>query len=164
MNYLDQEVQRYEHLDESERPNYFERPEDVSRHLLEIEPNETGVIDLDTARANLNPEELKSIRAIGGLINDLDLASKLIPEWNFSKDIKFYRNEMSTTTVPSRAKHGWAAVLSKTDKKVNISEAQEMAYDISNAFEQQVDEGLVGKLRETGILKKRQVWLKNGYE
>lgn len=154
---LQEQLEQYEHFDELERPNYFEKPEDVSRHLLEIEHNKTGVVDLDSARANLNPQEMKSVRAIGSLINDLDYAMKLIPDWEFKKLNRFFKNELATTNVPSRAKHGWASVLSKTDKRVNVTEAQDMAYDISDAFEQQVDEGLVGKLRETGILKKKQV-------
>lgn len=143
--------------DELERPNYFERPEDVSRHLLEVEHNPTGVVDLDSARANLNPQELKAVRAIGSLINDLDLAMKLIPKWNFTLEKKFFKNELSTTNVPSRSKHGWAAALSKTDKRVNVQDTNELAGDISDAFEQEVEQGLVGKLRETGILKKKEL-------
>ena len=156
MNQVQKQARMFDSLEDIERPNYFERPEDVSRHLLEVEPNKTGVINLDSARANLNPHELKTVRAIGSLINDLDLAEQIVPSWDFKTDKAFFKNELATTNVPSRSKHGWAAALSKTDKRVNINDAQDMAFDISSAFEDRVEEGLVGKLRETGILKKRQ--------
>jgi hypothetical protein len=154
MNNQQQEEQQYE---DYYRPNMFERPEDISRHLLEVEKNKAGVINLDSSRANLNPHELMTVRAIGSLLNEIIYVEKMTT-WRFTDLKDHLRNEIALTNVPSRAKHGWAAALSKTDRRINVSDTQEMAGDISDEFDDKTKQGLMDKLSNAvPLLRKKEM-------
>ena len=130
-------------------PNLFESPESIARHILETEPNQTGVINKDSARANLNPSELRTVRALGGLINEIEYAEK-ITGFDLTELKEYYKNEMSTTNVPSRSKDGFAIVLSKTDKHINSQDLQNIASDVSNHFDEEAEQGLLSKIPVVG--------------
>jgi hypothetical protein len=131
--------------DQRYTPNLFDSPEAIARHLLEIEKNETGVVNKDSARANLNPIEMKTVRALGGLINEIEYAEQ-ITGFDLSELKNYYINELATTNVPSRSKSGFAIVLSKTDRRVNTNEINDLAQDISEQFSEEKKPGIFGKL------------------
>lgn len=136
-------------LRQQEIPNLFESPEAIARHILETEPNNTGVINKDSARANLNPSELRTVRALGGLINEIEYAEK-ITGFDLQELKEYYKNEMSTTNVPSRSKDGFAIVLSKTDRRVDSQEINSFAGEVSDHFNNETEQGLLSKLPVVG--------------
>lgn len=130
-------------------PNLFDSPEAIARHLLEVQENQAGVVNQDSARANLNPQEMRTVRALGGLINEIEYAEK-ITGFDLSELKNYYRNELATTNVPSRSKGGFAMVLSKTDRRVNTEQINDLAEDVAEQFNESTKKGLL-----SGILKKK---------
>jgi hypothetical protein len=140
------EQQHYQQF-QQKTPNLFDSPEAIARHLLEVEQNDAGVVNQDSARSNLNPAELRTVRALGGLINEIEYAKKIMLSMAKDKteqeDIiehldelkEYYKNETATTNVPSRSKGGFAMVLSKTDKQVAIQQIESMAEDVADQFD-----------------------------
>lgn len=140
-----------------EMPNMFESPESIARHILEVKKSKGGVIDQDSARANLNPNEMRSVRANGDLVSDLEYAEKVCG-WNLSEAKDYLREKLATTNVPSRSKNGFAVVLSKTDRRISPQEGQQFAGEISSDFEEQVEESLAEKVTsKIPFLKKREL-------
>jgi len=133
-----------EYMAPQQAPNLFDSPEAIARHLLEVEQNTAGVVNKDSARANLNPTEMRTVRALGGLINEIEYAEK-ITGFNLNELKIYYQNELATTNVPSRSKGGFAMVLSKTDRRVNAQQIEDMAEDVAEQFDENVKQGLLGK-------------------
>ena len=134
-------------MQKNARPNMWERPEEVARSVLEVEPNKNNIINSDTTKANLNPLELRSYRAIAGVIN-LTIFAEENHGWNLYKVKRFLEQENISTTVPSRAKSGWAISLAKTTTNVNVNEIKEHAVSIQNEFDQK--KGFLQKLPIVG--------------
>ena len=144
------------------RPNYFESPESIARHILEHEKNETGVVTADSPRANLNPNELRTARVLGDLIGELEYAERVCG-WDLTEAKTYVSNKLATTNVPSRSKDGFAIVLSKTDRRVQTAELNQFAGEVSQHFDENTEESLASKIPIFGSLfKKKQVGANNG--
>ncbi len=139
-------------LGQTQRPNMWERPEEVARSVLEAEPNENQITDSDTTKANLNPLELRSYRAIAGVIN-LAKFAEANHDWDLTKVISFLRHENIVTTVPSRAKSGWATAMAKTTTNVNRNEIKEEAVAIQDKFDN--NPGMLSKIPILGKFIKK---------
>lgn len=138
------------------RPNYFESPEAIARHILEHEHNPTGVVNADSPRANLNPGEMRSARVLGDLIGDIEFAERICG-WDLFEPKIYIQNKLATTNVPSRSKDGFAIVLSKTDRNVQTQTLENFATDISQHFDENTEQGLLNKIPLLGgLVKKKQ--------
>ena len=151
-----------EKFDEFERerikvPERFESPEAISKHLLDVNDYESNAVNQDSARANLNFMEMREARSKGNLIIELEEATKLCG-WDLSEQKNKQFGKLGVLNVTSRAKSGWASVLSKTDKQINIQGAELYANDINDEFNPMVadqsQKGLAGKIP---FLKKREI-------
>lgn len=127
-------IDRLEQMDQQQRPNLWERPEEVARSVLESEPNTNQITDNDTTKANFNPLELRSYRAIAGVIN-LTMFAEQNHGWDLTKVLNFLKHENISTSVPSRAKSGWATAMAKTTTNVNVNEIKDQAAAIQNKFD-----------------------------
>lgn len=147
----------YDEYQNQEMPNMFESPEAIARHILEVDKSKAGVANKDSARANLNPSELRCVRANGDLISDLEYAEKVCG-WDLSEAKDYIKEKLATTNIPSRSKNGFAIVLSKTDRRVSTPEAEQFAGEISNSFDGEVEESLAEKVRsKIPFLKKKEM-------
>lgn len=145
------EEEESDYLYEGKRPNYFESPESIARHILEHEENTAGTVNSDSARANLNPQELRSARVVGTLIGELEYAERTCG-WNLEEAKNYMRHNLATTNVPSRSKDGFAIVLSKTDRRIQTAEATQFAGEIASHFNEQTEQGLASKIPILGAL------------
>jgi hypothetical protein len=140
-----------------ERPNMFESPESIARHILEVDKSKAGTINKDSARANLNPSELRAVRANGDLISELEYAERICG-WDLKEAKDYVKEKLETTNVPSRSKSGFAIVLSKTDRRIQMGEAQEFAGEIQDQFDEKVEESLASKIPLIGgMFKKKEL-------
>jgi len=151
---MNEQVLDYQML---ERPNLFESPESIARHILEVDKSKAGTVNKDSARANLNPRELSSVRTNGDLISELEYAERICG-WDLKEAKDYVKEKLETTNVPSRSKSGFAIVLSKTDRRIQMGEAQEFAGEIQNQFDDKVEQGLGDKIRSSiPFLKKKEL-------
>ncbi len=134
----------------------FESPEAISKHLLEVNEYVSNGVNLDSARANLNPSELRETRAKGHLLLELEEAEKICG-WELPTLKEKVFGKLGVTNVTSRGKGGWASVLSKTDKQVNVQSMTPFAEDISDQFSEQASQGLKEKvMSKIPFLKKKE--------
>lgn len=137
--------------------NRFDSAEHISKHLLDVNEYDSNGVNHDSARANLNFDELRQARADGYLMQELEEAEKLC-KWDLTiqKDKTFGR--LGVLNVTSRSKSGWGSVLSKTDKHINIQTAEQYAEEISQDFSPEVEQGLGEKIRaKIPFLKKKEL-------
>jgi hypothetical protein len=135
--------------------NRFESAEAISKHLLDVNEYESNGVNHDSARGNLNSNELKQARADGYLIQELEEAEKTCG-WDLSIQKAKTLGKLGVLNVTSRSKSGWASVLSKTDKQINIQNAEQYATDIDAEFSEQVEQGLGEKITsKIPFLKKK---------
>jgi hypothetical protein len=148
---------------EGKRPNYFESPESIARHILEHQERNSEAVNSDSPRANLNPSELRTARVMGDMIALLEHAEKVCG-WDLSDSKELFKDCLSTTNVPSRSKDGFAIVLSKTDRRIQTQEATQFAGEIAQHFNEDTEEGLLSKIPLFGGLfkKKPPVGANNG--
>ncbi len=123
----------------------FETPEHISKHLLDVNTYTSNAVNHDSARANLNANELRQARSDGSLLIELEEAEKLCG-WDLQtqKDKTF--GTLGVLNVTSRSKNGWASVLAKTDKHVNIQTTEQLAEDINTQFNEETSKGLLSKI------------------
>jgi DNA segregation ATPase FtsK/SpoIIIE-like protein len=146
-----------EDYQQQDMPNMFESPESIARHILEVKKSKAGTINEDSARANLNPSELRCVRANGDFIADLEYAEKVCG-WKLDEAKEYIKEKIATTNVPSRSKHGFAIVLSKTDRRISTPEAEHFAGEISNDFNEEVEQSLAEKVAsKIPFLKKKEL-------
>lgn len=135
----------------------FESAEAISKHLLDVNEYVSNGVNHDSARANLNFNELRQARCDGYLIQELEEAEKTC-DWNLSIQKDKTMGKLGVLNVTSRAKNGWGSVLSKTDKHVNIQTAEQYASEISEQFDegtaQEMKQGILSKIP---FLKKREM-------
>lgn len=137
--------------------NRFESAEAISKHLLDVNEYQSNAVNHDSARANLNSNELKQARADGYLIQELEEAEKTCG-WDLSIQKEKTLGKLGVLNVTSRSKSGWASVLSKTDKQINIQNAEQFAGDIDAEFSEQVEQGLGEKITsKIPFLKKKEL-------
>lgn len=140
----------------SKRPNYFESPESIARHILEHESRKSEVVNSDSSRANLNPQELRTARIIGILIGEMEYAEKTC-NWDLTEAKEEIKDALSIINVPSRSKDGFAVVLSKTDRRVQTAELNQFAGEVADHFDDSTEESLASKIPFIGgFLKKKQ--------
>ena len=135
----------------------FESAEAISKHLLDVNDYENNAVNQDSARANLSPNEMREARSKGNLIIELEEAQQLCG-WDLSEQKAKQMGKLGVLNVTSRAKSGWASVLSKTDKHINIQNTEAYANDISDEFNENVSQGFGEKIRATlPFLKKKEM-------
>lgn len=141
-----------------EIPNMYNRPESVSREIFEVSPSPAKAYNQDTAKSNLVRQELNAVKANIGLIAELhrdqDIMVDLVfekfrqkkidektrdyelqqIERYFERDKDYYRDEQSSTTVPSRGKGGFGLTLAKTDKRIQSTEIDALALENQKEF------------------------------
>jgi len=140
-----------------ERPNMFESPESIARHILEVDKSKAGTVNKDSARANLNPKELSSVRANGDLISEIEYAGRICG-WDLKEAKDYVKEKLETTNVPSRSKGGFAIVLSKTDRRIQTAEAEQFAGEIQDQFDEGTEESLMNKIPLLGgMFRKKEM-------
>lgn len=150
-----------EYPEQPEMPNLFESPESIARHIVEIIKSKAGVVNKDSARANLNKKEMRSVRANGDMISDLEYAEKICG-WDLTNTKEYFKEKLATTNVPSRSKHGYAIWMSKVDRHVNQLEAEAFQNQLNTEFnDDEVEQGLREKVSGLpiigGFLKKKEM-------
>lgn len=125
--------------------NKFESPEAISKHLLEVNQYENETVNQDSVRANNNPYELKFIRGCGGLILELIEAEQLC-DWDLNTPKQKYLGKTGNFNVTSRSKDGWASVLAKTDKQINVQEMKEITENVAENFSEETQQGLFSRV------------------
>jgi len=140
-----------------EIPNYFESPEQISKHLLDVNKYNSNAVNHDSARANLNFNELRGSRAEGAYILEL-IEGEQTCGWDLSHQKEKTYGALGVLNVTSRAKNGWASVLAKTDKHVNIQTAEQYAGEIDAEFNDEVAQGMSQKIQSKfPSLKKKEL-------
>jgi hypothetical protein len=157
---LDDTFNRYESM-KGQNVNNFESPESIARHILEHEPRESGAVNADSSRANLNPNEMRTARSIGSFIAEMEYAERICG-WDLHEAKENMKDQLSTTNVPSRSKDGFAIVLSKTDRRVQSAELNQFAGEVANHFNEETEEGLLSKIPLLGGLVKKKDGAVNG--
>jgi len=152
----DEKFEEFERV-KTRMPQYFETPEHISKHLLDIDRYDSPAVNLDSSRANLNPNELRQARADGSLMLELEEAEQTCG-WNLASQKSKTHGVIGVLNVTSRAKNGWASVLAKTDKHVNIQTTEQYAEDINEQFNEQTAQGLGSKLSgKIPFLKRKEM-------
>jgi hypothetical protein len=135
----------------------FESEFATSKHLLDISQYTSSGVNHDSARANLNFNELRQARCDGYLIQELEEAEKTCG-WDLQIQKDKTMGKLGVLNVTSRAKQGWASVLSKTDKHINIQTAEQYANEINDEFTEQTEMGMMDKIRsKVPFLKKKEL-------
>jgi hypothetical protein len=135
----------------------FESAEAISKHLLDVNEYESNGVNLDSARANLNFNELREARSKGYLIQELEEFEKTCNMDMGIQKAKVF-GKLGVLNVTSRAKNGWGSILSKTDKHVNIQTAEQYAGEIAEDFNPEVAQDLKSKIPVIGgFLKKKEM-------
>lgn len=138
-------------------PERFESPEAISKHLLDVNDYASNAVNQDSARANLNPLEMREARSKGNLIIELEEAQQICG-WDLENQKAKQFGKLGVLNVTSRAKQGWASVLSKTDKHINIQQAEQYANNISDEFDERVSQSVGDKIgSKLPFLKKRGI-------
>jgi hypothetical protein len=160
MDEYDEQFEKFQAMQNTNQNN-FESPESIARHILEHESRNSGVVNADSPRANLNPNELRTARVVGDLIGDLEYAENICG-WDLSECKEYIKDKLSTTNVPSRSKDGFAIVLSKTDRRVQTAELNQFAGEVSEHFNENTERGLLSKIPFFGGLVKKKDGNVNG--
>lgn len=148
--------------DQPEIPNYFSRPEAVSRHIFGVNQSPAKAYNEDTARAYLFDQDLRSVRTNIGLIATLAYAEKKCG-WNLEDDKEFSRDEQGGTVVPSRSRLGFSIVLSKTDRRIQAGQMEQFKDDIGQAFGENIPkQGIGEKIRSAIPFLKKTGDVNNG--
>lgn len=135
----------------------FESAEAISKHLLDVNEYTSNGVNHDSARANLNFNELRQARSDGYLIQELEEAEKTC-EWNLQVQKDKTMGKLGVLNVTSRAKNGWGSVLSKTDKHINIQTAEQFAGEINEEFNEETSQNMKqGILSKIPFLKKKEM-------
>jgi hypothetical protein len=153
---LQQQINQYEQ--QQEIPNMWTRPESSSRHIFEVDPSPSRAYNKDTARGYLVEKEIISVKSNISLIAMLHQVEKeminqaiiraerekISPEIlekeietiqnDFERQKDYYRDEQSSTTVPSRSKRGFGMTMAKTDKRIQSSELNDMLIEDEKEF------------------------------
>jgi hypothetical protein len=138
-------------------PDQFEMPEHISKSLLDIDTYNSPVVNLDSARANLNKFELRQVRADGSLLLELEEAEQTCG-WDLGSQKSKTHGIIGMFNVTSRSKNGWSSVLAKTDKHINIQQTEQFAEDIDSEFSEQTQQGLSERVRSRlPFLKRREM-------
>ena len=138
-------------------PNMFDSPEQISKHLLDVNEYKSNAVNHDSARANLNFDELRGSRAEGALILELEEAEKICG-WDLSTQKNKSFGSLGILNVTSRSKNGWASVLAKTDKHINTQTAEQYAEDIDTEFNDEVSQSIGDKIQnKVPFLKKKEL-------
>lgn len=144
LRYYENKFSEFEGI-KNKMPEYFEQPEHISKHLLDVNTYESNAVNHDSARANLNPNELRQARADGSLILEIEEAEKTC-NWQLQQLKAKTFGLLGVLNVTSRSKNGWASVLSKTDKHINVQTAEQFAEEIDAQFNEQTSQGLGDKI------------------
>jgi len=156
--------ERYETFqkEKAKMPEVFESPEAISKALLETDNYQTLAINQDSTRGNLNPKELRQVRADGGLILEIEEAEGLAQMNNI--DLNLSITKLKTTghqgiiNTTSRSKSVWVSVLAKTDKHINIQSMEQYATDINDSFSPEVSQNMGDKIRnKIPFLKRKEM-------
>jgi len=136
---IDDYDKKYEKLQaiQSQMPQYFDQPEHISKHLLDVSDYPTVAINHDLARANLNPKENREIYANGSLILEIEEA-EIMCGFDLSQQKAKTMGSMGLRAVTSRSKGGWGSMLSKTDKHVNINQMEQFSEEVNDQFNPEV--------------------------
>ena len=126
--------------------------------MLDVNEYESNAVNHDSARANLNFLEMRGARAEGALILELEEAEKICG-WDLQNQKDKTFGALGVLNVTSRGKNGWASVLAKTDKHINIQTAEQYAGEIDAEFSDEVANGLGDKLSKKmpSFLKKKEL-------
>jgi len=143
-------------------PEVFESPEAISKALLETDRYQTMAINTDSTKGNLNPKELRQVRADGGVILEIEEAEGMAQMNGINLDMMITKiktnGHQGLLNTTSRSKSGWVSVLAKTDKHINIQSMEQYASDISDGFNEQVSQSIGDKLRNNlPFLKKKEM-------
>jgi len=143
-------------------PEVFESPEAISKALLETDRYQTMAINTDSTKGNLNPKELRQVRADGGVILEIEEAEGMAQMNGINLDMMITKiktnGHQGLLNTTSRSKSGWVSVLAKTDKHINIQSMEQYASDISDGFNEQVSQSVGDKLRNNlPFLKKKEM-------
>jgi len=165
---MDDYDEQYENMEkmQSGLTNRFESPESIARHILEHEISEAQVVNSDSPRANLNPNELRTARCIGDLIGEIEYGQEICG-WegaSIESTKKFMKGKLATTNVPSRSKDGFAITMAKTDKHIQTADVNQFAGSIAEHFNENNEQSLLSKIPILGgfLKKKEQVGATNG--
>ena len=137
-------------------PEVFESAEAISKHLLDVNDYDNNAVNQDSARANLSPSEMREARSKGNLIIELEEAQRLCG-WDLEGQKAKVMGKLGVLNVTSRAKCGWASVLSKTDKHINIQNTEAFASEINDDYNENVSDSIGGKITsKLPFLKKKE--------
>lgn len=128
-------------LQKQKIPEYFDQPEHIKKHLLDISDYQTIAVNHDLGRANFNPQELKEIYANGDLILELEEAELMCGFDLTQQKIKTH-GKMGLRAVSSRSKAGWGPSLAITDKQVSVQQMEAMATEINDQFDPEVAQNI----------------------
>lgn len=138
-------------------PEIFESAEAISKHLLDVDDYDNNAVNKDSARANLSPNEMREARSKGNLIIELEEAQRLCG-WDLTGQKAKIFGKLGVLNVTSRAKSGWASVLSKTDKHINIQNTEAFASEISDEFSESVSNNIGDKISaKIPFLKRKEL-------
>jgi len=171
MNELQLQQQIDETIDPEVMPNYFTRPESTSRHIFEVEKSPSNAFNKDTARANLEPPELNTVKTNIGLIAHisyteefmLDAAKTDEQQNEIQKQMlrltNLFRDEQSGTVVPSRSKRGYSILMAKTDRNVQMQDMTDFSRQQQQDFNPNENKQGIGEKIRGAIpfLKKKEM-------
>lgn len=126
---------------QAQMPQYFDQPEHISKHLLDVSDYPTIAVNHDLARANLNPKENREIYANGSLILEIEEAEQMCG-FDLAQQKAKTMGSMGLRAVTSRSKAGWGSMLAKTDKHINIQQMEQFAEDVNDQFNPEVAQNL----------------------
>lgn len=156
---MDEYDEKYEEMENirNQQIATFESAEAISKHLLDVDEYKSNGVNLDSARANLNFNELREARSKGYLLQELEETERCCEmDLSIQKDKVF--GKLGVLNVTSRAKNGWGSILSKTDKHVNIQTAEQYAGEIAEDFNPEVEKSLKDRIPIIGgLLKKKEM-------
>lgn len=156
MDDFDEKFNQMEEIKSQMNPT-FESAEAISKHLLDVDEYVSNGVNHDSARANLNPNELREARSKGYLIQEIEEMEKIC-EMDLSIQKHKYFGKLGVLNVTSRSKNGWGSILAKTDKHINVQTAEQMASDISDQFSDETSNGMKqGLLSKLPFLKKQEM-------
>jgi len=160
MNY-DEKYEMFQR-EKAKMPEVFESPEAISKALLETDAYQTMAINRDSTKGNLNPKELRQVRADGGVILEIEEAEGLARMNGIDLDMLITKiktnGHQGLLNTTSRSKSGWVSVLAKTDKHINIQTMEQYATDINDTYNEEVSQGVGDKLRNNlPFLKKKEM-------
>lgn len=136
----DKQFEQFE-MQKQKIPQYFDQPEHIKKHLLDISEYQTIAVNHDLGRANFNPKELKETYANGDLILEFEEA-ELMCGFDLTQQKMKTHGKIGLRAVSSRSKAGWGPSLAITDKQISVNQMEEMANDISDQFNPEIAQQL----------------------